>query len=299
MAPGSELAPHPPGFERSVYACRAAALALIVGACTRAEQLDSLLADFWAWARETRLVRWDTFEPALVVTCFTVFLLGWAAVDLGRWGSHAWSAQYRLQPSGPKGKTHVEHSRQIWTPEGHGAQELLLYLAPLVAFDWLFPRRHLPEHAPTAARLAGEVLASLVTYDALFAASHRLMHAVPWLCRRAHAKHHLHAHVRAREIFRLSAPEEAVDTACSVLAVNLTGAHPLSRAAYNVLIVYLLCEIHSGYDAPCQLCNVVPWGLMMGSREHVEHHVTGRGAFAKFFSFLEGGPMSRRRRRRA
>ena len=81
------------------------------------------------------------------------------------------------------------------------------------------------------------------------------------------------------------------DTACSVAAVNLTRAHPLSRAAYNVLIVYLLCEIHSGYDAPCQLCNVVPWRLMMGSREHVEHHATGRGAYAKFFSFLELGPL--------
>jgi hypothetical protein len=37
-----------------------------------------------------------------------------------------------------------------------------------------------------------------------------------------------------------------VDTACSIAAVNLTGAHPLSRAVYNVVIVYLLCEIHSG-----------------------------------------------------
>jgi hypothetical protein len=62
------------------------------------------------------LYRYRTFEPALVVACFTVFLLGWSAIDLGRWGSHAWSAQYRLQPAGPEGnsggKTHEEHSRR-------------------------------------------------------------------------------------------------------------------------------------------------------------------------------------------
>jgi hypothetical protein len=54
------LAPNPPGFRRSVYACRAAALTLIIGAYTHAEQLDASVAYFWSWARETRLMRWDT-----------------------------------------------------------------------------------------------------------------------------------------------------------------------------------------------------------------------------------------------
>ena len=265
--------------------------------CAHAEQLDACVADFWAWARETRLMKWDTFEPALVMTVFTIFLLSWQAIDLGRWGSHAWSARYRLQPGGPEGKTHAEHSRKIWKAEGYGAQEFLLYLVPLLAFDWLYPRRVLPTQAPTVAGMAAEVLGTLVLYDALFTASHTVMHGVPWLFKRVHAKHHLHKHVRAREIFRLSAPEEVADTGCSILALTLTRAHPLSRAVYNVVIVFLLCEIHSGYDMPWQLCNVVPGGVVMGSRQHVEHHATGRGAYAKFFSFLDIGAAGRRRRR--
>ena len=36
----------------------------------------------------------------------------------------------------------------------------------------------------------------------------RMMHGVPWLFKRVHAKHHLHRDVRAREIFRLSVVEE-------------------------------------------------------------------------------------------
>ena len=58
---------------------------------------------------------------------------------------------------------------------------------------------------------------------------------------------------------------------------------------YNVIIVFLLCELHSGYDLPWQLCNLAPRGLLMGSRQHAEHHATGRGAFAKFFAFVDFG----------
>jgi cholesterol 25-hydroxylase len=272
-----------------VYACRAVVLALVIAGYLREEKVDAWVSESWSWVRETSLMQFDSFEPLLVITSFTVFLVGWSAVDLGRFGSrvHAWTARYRVQPSGPKGKTHEEHSRQIWRPEGHGLQEFSLYLLPLLVFDWLYPRRVLPAEAPTARGLVGEVFATLALYDALFAVSHRLMHGVPWLFRTIHAKHHRHSDVRAREIFRLSTAEEVADTACSVAAVNLTRAHPLSRAAYNVIIVYLLCEIHSGYDTPWSLANVVPWGLMMGTREHVEHHATGRGAYAKFFSMLE------------
>ena len=288
-----------PLFILSHHALSLPPLRTTTGACAYAERLDASLANFWSWARETRVMRWDTFEPALVLTAFTVFLLGWGAVDLGLFGTRSWTTKYRLQPQGPPGKTHEEHSRRIWTPEGHGVQEFALYLLPLVAFDVAYPRRVLPEAVPSTAGVFVEVFACLLLYDALFAVTHRLMHALPWLHARVHAKHHLHRHVRAREIFRLSAIEEVVDTACSVAAVNVTRAHPLSRAVYNVLIVFLLCEIHSGYDFPWQLCNVIPGGWMMGSRGHVLHHITGRGPFAKFFAFLEvgGGDVGETRRR--
>jgi hypothetical protein len=55
----------------------------------------------------------------------------------------------------------------------YGSQELLLYALPLLAFDWLYPRRVLPAEPPTAGGMAGEVLCCLVLYDALFTVSHR------------------------------------------------------------------------------------------------------------------------------
>ena len=52
------------------------------------------------------------------------------------------------------------------------------YLAPLLALDAIFPRRKLPEAAPTVERLGLEVLAALLVYDVLFFAAHLAFHKV-------------------------------------------------------------------------------------------------------------------------
>lgn len=37
-----------------------------------------------------------------------------------------------------------------------------------------------------------------------------------------------------------------MDVACSVFAINVLRLHPLSRAAYNVVIIGLITELHAG-----------------------------------------------------
>jgi sterol desaturase/sphingolipid hydroxylase (fatty acid hydroxylase superfamily) len=155
-----------------------------------------------------------------------------------------------------------------------------VYLAPLLIFDVLYPRRVLPEHAPSAARLACAVAAGIALYDCYFFVGHIALHVVPWL-RPLHAKHHLNRVVRARDVMRLSPAEEVLDVACSVAALNTIKAHPLSRAIYNAVLIYLLCELHSGYDFPWALQNMLP-GLWKGSRAHTAHHLHGNVHFAKF-----------------
>lgn len=44
---------------------------------------------------------------------------------------------------------------------------------------------------------------------------------------------------------------QALDVACSIAALNLCCAHPMSRCVYNVVIVYLLTELHSGEFMHC------------------------------------------------
>ena len=44
----------------------------------------------------------------------------------------------------------------------------------------------------------------------------------------------------------------------NLLVQNLFGKHPLSRSIHNILVVYLLVEIHSGYDLPFHFHNLFP-----------------------------------------
>ncbi|CAN0597655.1 unnamed protein product, partial [Laminaria digitata] len=56
--------------------------------------------------------------------------------------------------------------------------------------DLLFPRRELPESAPSLMRLSLEVLGAIAVYDVVFFAWHATLHSHPGLYRRIHATHH-------------------------------------------------------------------------------------------------------------
>lgn len=55
-------------------------------------------------------------------------------------------------------------------------QELLLYILPLALFDVIYPRRNLPERAPSFARLSADVFLSLFFYDLFFTIGHYVSH---------------------------------------------------------------------------------------------------------------------------
>jgi sterol desaturase/sphingolipid hydroxylase (fatty acid hydroxylase superfamily) len=148
-------------------------------------------------------------------------------------------------------------------------------------------QNHWARPAPGAARLAAEVGAALLLYDAFFTAAHVACHRWARLYRAAHAKHHARRVQRAPEALRLAPVELAVDVAASVAALNLLGAHPLSRAAYNVAVVYLIIELHAGYSFPWAASRVVPRGLWGGPVQHARHHARGDACFAKFATPLD------------
>lgn len=106
---------------------------------------------------------------------------------------------------------------------------------------------------------------------------------------RFHAKHHTMNYVRSTDALRQSMVDGAVHVLVSVASVNLSGAHPLSRAVYNVVVVYLLCEIHSGLDLPFMSHRVLP-GVMGGSPYHaLHHHASGsKHHYHQFFMYLDG-----------
>jgi len=48
----------------------------------------------------------------------------------------------------------------------------------------------------------------------------------------------------------------------------------------------------AGYDFPCMLQNVVPFGLWGGSRMHDEHHRLSDRNYQKFFTFLDSATVA-------
>ena len=95
-----------------------------------------------------------------------------------------------------------------------------------------------------------------LTYAPVCSLKHIHAHTYTRTHAHTHTRTHAHTHslflppslsaTRAFDAIRLTYVEELVDVGCSILAVNVLRAHPLSRAVYNAIIVYLLVELHCG-----------------------------------------------------
>eukprot|EP01025_Chloroclados_australasicus_P039339 TRINITY_DN4068_c1_g1_i3.p1 TRINITY_DN4068_c1_g1~~TRINITY_DN4068_c1_g1_i3.p1 ORF type:complete len:289 (+),score=10.20 TRINITY_DN4068_c1_g1_i3:99-965(+) len=226
--------------------------------------------------RNNYLFKHDSFEPAIASVSFFMWINFWYVIDA-------------YLPSQKKYRIQQSDSLESYSYQGGLFREITAasYLIPIMIYDLFFPRRNLPIVAPTAFQLVSQILACLMVYDFLFFWVHVSYHRVPFMFKHIHAKHHQNLLQRSIETVRLAIPEVALDAACSIIAVNVTKAHPLSRAIYNVFIVYLLTELHCGYDMPWALGNVVPFGLWGGSKQHDIHHRVPNVYYQKIFTYLD------------
>ena len=281
-------------FGMCTTASRLCACALLACWAVHADAVDAAVANLWTYLLGCWWFRHDSLEPAVSTLTFFFAIPFFAFMDLAAASVlGAEKRRPRLAAAVRRCRTQPEHARDTsaWTPdESLGIQELLVYVVPIFTLDYLFPRREarLAEAAvPTAGLVAAEIVAGLFTYDLLFTAVHYASHHVPGLYSAVHAKHHREPVVRARDTVRLSAVEETLDVLCSVAALNMLGAHPLSRMLYDIVIVFLLCELHSGWDLPWQLQNLVPFGVCGGSVRHTLHHTDGSSYYQKFFTYID------------
>ena len=278
------------------------------------QAMDVKLAQFWTFLIHSdhiaaRIFRTDSYEWCLAISCFAVYIhfFGYAdrAVRRGdeRGYVHPWK-KYRLQDryeadkhrrmverrsgtldeSKPPSVQHSPWNYMAWLVE------FWVYALPLLTWDILSPRRHRrigAFAAPSTMGVLGGIAGGLLLYDGLFFCGHWAMHKFQWFYRSVHAKHHKISEARAAEIVRLSIPEEVLEVGFSIVALNLLGVHPLARSIYNIIITFLLTELHCGFDFPWTPQNVVPFGLATGSRRHHYHHRIGKHYYQKFFFTLD------------
>ena len=270
--------------------------------------IDAKLVDLWRYlltssALPARIFRTDSYEWCLAVVAITSFIhmFGYADRVVRRASErgqiHPWR-KYRLQDryladrhrrSGKKDKEMlpVQHSPWHWQAWSF---ELWVYVLPLLVWDLLAPRRHRRIGGfgpPTTLGILGGITGGLLLYDFLFFFGHLAMHKVPFLYKHLHKKHHTSEEVRACDQVRLTLGEEVIDVGFSIIALNALGVHPVARSIYNCVIIFLLVELHCGFDFPWTPQNVVPFGLATGSRRHHFHHRFGQHYYQKFFFTLD------------
>lgn len=289
---------------------RIAAATFVSSIFTFAPLIDIQLIKLWSWLQNDtvsllpRLFRHDHWEWAVAVWAFFFWIHGYWLVDRSiakadaKGIVHRWK-KYRLQDQFEAEKFRRMQLRRIEKSENDNGSgmileemkppvtkqhkwhlgfwlfELPLYCLPLYVWDICIPRRAAKIAAwgpPNAFGICRDVTCALLLYDFGFFVCHYLMHKIPFFYKYVHAKHHTTTEVRASDIVRLSGVEEVVDVGISILALNYLKCHPVSRTLYNVIITFLLTELHSGYAFPWTPQFVVPFGFSTGSKGHHYHH---------------------------
>jgi methylsterol monooxygenase len=163
------------------------------------------------------------------------------------------------------------------------------YLGAIYVFHCFKTKAPLHPTPPTARILGIDVLLGVLAYDCVEFAIHLSLHRVERL-KPLHRRHHAQARLTAPETLNHGLRDATQQVAVNILVqrLSLSGGpkHALARLLHNVLVTYMLAEIHSGYDAPWSMHNVWPW-VCGGAKRHEVHHRDGTVYYAEFFSVLD------------
>ncbi|KAJ1379604.1 hypothetical protein B484DRAFT_460408, partial [Ochromonadaceae sp. CCMP2298] len=238
-------------------------------------ELNALISFVWlTYLVESPLFKHDSFEPLLSTFTFGVVMALWVVIDF----YFPWLHRYRISTSDDvsawKGREKAFLNETFW------------YISPWLVIDFFIPRRRLPALAPTFPVIIWQIALALVVFDFIFFLGHRAFHSSSWLYKHVHAEHHSSPVIRATDAIRHTFWDGTWDVVCSVLALNLTRAHPLSRALYNIVAISLIAEAHGGLDLPWSPHNILPH-LLAGPIAHDTHHRLGRVNYQKYFMYLD------------
>uniref|UniRef100_A0A7S4E0H4 Fatty acid hydroxylase domain-containing protein n=1 Tax=Lotharella globosa TaxID=91324 RepID=A0A7S4E0H4_9EUKA len=281
--------------KRITNVLRMLVIALVLGYICFQDYADKCLQDMWSVLRENALFKWDTCEPFFVFWTFKFVFLVYDLFEALYPNSHYW-----LIPEA-RG-VHKRHGRSwlqcIYHISAESYLQFAYYYAPILVFDFFYPRRKLPQSIPSVGVVVLQVAGMLATYDFCFFWCHLLMHRNRTLYRQFHQKHHLagskypmnHWHT-----ILLSFGQQWTNVTCSIFTVNslkfaTLGAyryHPLARLIYNIVTVTWLSEEHSAYDMPWMIHNLIPLQFFGGPIHHYAHHTRGHGNYQKWFTYLD------------
>lgn len=222
-------------FALQVNICRCIAITLLFFSYQYHDQLsEHIQRVYHDVIQPSYIFRHESFEPLLSTVYFFIIIMFWLVVDKYILPAAPILYQYRICT----GNKQSIYDNSAWRGRSSAfGRETLWYIAPWLVIDQFYKRRVVPETSPTLSVISWQILKALWVYDLLFFIGHYTMHHSSWLYRHVHSEHHTSPVVRATDTIRHTFLDGSWDVLCSVLALNLTRAHPLSRALYNIVVI--------------------------------------------------------------
>jgi cholesterol 25-hydroxylase len=268
-------------FNKEVQICRYILILLII-LITNFLSIDKMNIQiesiYWKYLYNSKVFKFDSFEVILSSVLFAFYISVFYIIDHYIPRIH----KYRINPT---------NDMSSWVNKNNKEKalldETLWYLVPWVCFDYLYPRRILPNYAPNIYEISVDIVLSLLIYDALFFIGHYILHHNEYLYKKIHYKHHSNHIIHAKDSIRHTFLDGIFDVMCSVIALNITNSHPISRSLFNVIAIYLITEAHSGVLLPMMPCCILPNYLLSGPKIHNIHHIKGKVNYQKFFTYID------------
>lgn len=226
------------------------------------------------------LLHWDMLEAYVSGISFTLSIVFYRMLD-----QLPFMRRYRFDKCEEPVKLFQPDPNNSWAP-------LVIYLLAIHAYHFFFPKVYFSEEAPTVIRIVVEVLSGVVLYDFIFFWIHLGMHSAPSLAPwHKHFVHHSQTVLTASEVQHHSAVDASLQVLVNIVVQNIPlpmfgRKHLMSRLLHNIIVTYMLTEIHAGYDAFWSLHNLFP-GIIGGAKRHEEHHRRGNVYYQQFFTYLD------------
>jgi hypothetical protein len=202
------------------------------------ENLDKFVANVWRHMYHSPIVQNDSFEPLLSTCSFFLWINVFRFFD-----RYNLLQAYRIipvekaMPNWGEGTSNSAFSQNrnlfyllrpfyFMIPQTWRGLAAIAYLAPLLLFDSIYPRRVLPEEPPTFHGLLGSVCLSIFCYDFAFYWIHLAMHRVK-VFYIVHRTHHAAEALCAVEVIHHS----LVDGTLQVVSPE-SAARPIAFALY-------------------------------------------------------------------
>lgn len=198
--------------------------------------VGDLGSQVWESFATSSIGQWDMLEAYISGISFAVYIIFFRLLD-----QVPYMHKYRLCPETKTIPLFQPDPNNSWTP-------LILYIVAIHGFHYVYPKPTPDMTTPSAFRVVVELVIGIFAYDFIFFWLHYAMHVFPALSFMNHRVHHNQSSLCSSEVQHHSFLDGTFQVLVNILVQRIHtpfGAkHYLSRLLHNIIITYMLTEIH-------------------------------------------------------